>query len=121
MYGFAFYFFYGILSGRAKDAVFTSKLAMAVIVVLHLVTIAKILVYLKVINGIPIFSSTYLHNKLYWYIPILLLFGIIFFLFDKSKTKEVIDKYSKTNFYSIGNVFLFLLFIIIPIILIAML
>lgn len=120
MYDFAFYFFYGILASRKDNTVFTSILGVAIIISLHILSIAILLSYFNVIGKIPVFSKTYLYNKLYWYIPVLLLIGIVFLYFNKSKVKSILEKYSaKEDFYSFGNIMFFLLMIVVPSLVIA--
>lgn len=115
MYDFAFYFFYGILIKRNDDTIFTSILGVFVIVGFHLLTVIKLLDHFGILSY-PTFSSTYLYNKLYWYIPCALLLVIVFLYFNKARTKKLIEMYSaKDNFYSIGNIFLFVLFVILPV------
>jgi hypothetical protein len=120
MYDFAFYFFYGMLVRRKDNTVFTSVLGVAIIISLHILSIAILLSYFDVIAEIPVFSKTYLYNKLYWYAPVLLLIGIVFMYFTKSKVKSILEKYSaRENFYSFGNIILFLLMIVVPSLVIA--
>lgn len=121
MYDFVFYFFYGILKRRNDDTVFTSIIGVFLLAGLHLMTIIEILVYFKLIK-MPVFSSTYLYNKLSWYIPWAVVLGIIYMYFGKKKTKTIIEKYSsKENFYSLANNTLFLLIIGIPVLIIVLL
>lgn len=120
MYDFAFYFFYGILLRRKDNTVFTSVLGVTIIISLHILSIAILLSNFNIIGEIPVFSKTYLYNKLYWYPPVLLLIGIVFMYFTKSRVKSILEKYSvKENFYSFGNIILFLLMIVIPALIIA--
>lgn len=120
MYDFAFYFFYGMLVRRKDNTVFTSVLGVAIIISLHILSIAILLSYFDVIGEIPVFSKTYLYNKLYWYAPVLLLIGIVFMYFTKSKVKSILEKYSaRENFYSFGNILLFLSLILIPVLIIV--
>lgn len=85
---------------RSKEnSVFTSVLGVAIIISLHILSIAILLSHFNIIGEIPVFSKTYLYNKLYWYAPVLLLIGIVFMYFTKSKVKSILEKYSgKENF-----------------------
>lgn len=119
MYNFAFYFFYRELARRNDDSIFTSILGVFIIIGLHFFTIIKVLDNFGIISY-PTFSSTYLYNKLYWYIPCAVILGVVYLYFNKVKTKAIIEKYSANdNFYSIGNILLFLLQILIPILIIV--
>ena len=120
MYDFAFYFFYGMLLRRKDNTVFTSVLGVTIIISLHILSIAILLSHFNIIGEIPVFSKTYLYNKLYWYPSVLLLTGIVFMYFTKSRVKSILEKYSvNENFYSFGNIILFLLMIVIPALIIA--
>ena len=120
MYEFAFYFIYKILARLNDDTVFTSVLGVAIIIFLHVLSIAILLSHFHVIGKLPVFSETYLYNKLYWYLPSLLFIGIVFMFFTKSKVKSIVEKYSgKEDFFSFGNIILFLLMILVPALVIA--
>lgn len=120
MYDFAFYFIYGIFASRKDNTVFTSILGVAIIIFLHILSIVILLSYFNVMGKIPVFSKTYLYNKLYWYVPVLLLIGIVYLYFNKTKVRSILEKYSaKDEFYSFGNIILFLLMIAAPILVIA--
>jgi len=119
MYKFVFYFFYRTLLKLNDDTIFTAKLGVAIVLCLHLISLANILKFFGLIDGIPIFSDIYLFNKLYWYPFIIIIIGLILLNFNKVKTKAIIEKYSANdNFYSIGNILLFLLLIVIPVLII---
>lgn len=121
MYDFVFYFLYGILNkSNDDDSVFSAILGSFIIIGLHIISILKIFAYFGIIEGLPVFSNAYLINKLYWFIPLVMVLGIVNLYFGKEKTKAIISKYSsKENFYSFGNILLFLLLIIVPALLIA--
>ncbi len=121
MYNFVFYFFYRMLSRSGDDdSLFSSILGVFLVIGLHIIALLKILAHFNVIEGLPIFSDTYLHNKLYWFLPLGVILGIVYLYFNKRKAKRVIDKYSsKENFYSLGNVTLFIFLIVVPAIVIA--
>lgn len=121
MYDFQFYFFYGILVRRNDDPIFTSILGVFVIVGLHLLTIIRLLDYFGIVSY-PSFNSAYLYNKLFWYIPGAVILGGVYIYFGKVKTKSIIDRYSaKDNFFTFQHILFFLLQILIPIIVIAVL
>lgn len=91
---------------------------MFIIVGFHMLTLIKLLAYFSIISY-PTFSSTYRYNKLYWYIPEAVLLSVVYIYFGKVKIKVIIEKYSANdNFYSIGNILLFLLLIVIPVLII---
>jgi len=120
MYDFAFYFFYGILERRKDNTVFTSILGVTIIVFLHVLSVVFLLSHFNIIGKIPVFSNTYLYNKLYWFVPSLVFIGIIFLYFTKRKVKSILEKYSaKEDFYSFGSIIFFLLMIVVPSLVIA--
>lgn len=115
MYNFIFYFFYRIFNGRKEDPEFYSLIATFLIIVLHLATVMKVLDYFGVMD-FPNFSDTYLYNKLYYYIPLAVVLGIVWLFYGKSRKKSIIQKYSSRDvFYSFGNILLFVLHFAIPI------
>ena len=121
MYEFVFYFFYRILSRKGDDdSLFSSILCIFLIVGLHIVAVLKICAHFNNIEGMPVFSGTYLHNKLYWFLPLGVVLGIVYLYFNKSKTKRIIEKYSaKEDFFSLANIALFLIVIIVPALVVA--
>ena len=120
MYDFAFYFLFKMLSRKKDDAVFISTLGVAIIISLHILAVAILLGYFQLIPKIPVFSNTYLYNKLYWYTPALMVIGIAFLYFTKTRVQTVFAKYSSSgNFYSNLNILLLLLIILTPAIIIA--
>ncbi len=102
------------------DTIFTAKLGIVLLVCLQLISIADILKYFGLIDGLPVFSDVYLYNKLSWYPFIFVVVGLVLLYFGKKRTKVIIEKYSaKDNFFSIGNILLFLLLFIVPIVITA--
>jgi hypothetical protein len=119
MYHFAFYFFYKFYY-RKSDAVFTAILGTGIIICLHILTMAVILSYFGIIGKIPVFSKTYLYNKLAWYPFIAVLLALVFLYFNKARVNSIKSKYgAKEDFYTFGNIILFILLIAIPSLLIA--
>lgn len=80
----------------------------------------KLFVYWNLIAGIPRFSDVYLYNKLYWYIPSLIVFGILYMAFPSERRKTIIEYFDqKEEFYSFWSVLLFLAVLALPIYILA--
>lgn len=111
-----YYFFYGIFRRYDSDPTFTSFLTVCITVCLYLIAGMNILVHFKVLSEYPRFSDIYLYNKLYWYIPILIIIGAVAIAFPSRKWREAIDYFdSYEDFYSFGRIMLMLSVIALPI------
>ena len=119
MYNFVFYFFYRLLPYKEDDKIYTAILFCFIIVGLHLIAFVKILKYFNISGDLPVFSSIYLYNKLYWYIPGAIILAIMLFYFNKRRVKEIIKHRDVERFFSLKNIFFFLLTLILPILVIA--
>lgn len=120
MYDFAFYFFYGILKRWNDETILTSILGVSIILLLHILAVVTVLGYYEIIPRMPVFSKTYFYNKMAYFIPMLIYIGFVFLLFPKRRVSAIIDKYSKKeDFFTFGNILLFLLMFIVPSLVIA--
>lgn len=117
MYHLVFYFFYRTLAtndpGQKK---FVAIALTFMVILLHISVILKLMVFFGIINNFPIFSSTYLYNKLSWY-PILILLIILMLLyFNKKRTTKIInEKFGHRPFFTLRNIFLVCVIIGVPI------
>ncbi len=121
MYNLSFYIIYRTLNALGgKDSVFTATLFTTVLIGLHLMGVGAILVYLNVIDSFPRFSDSSFYNKLYLYIPSLVLVGLVFMYFTKERAKRIIEKYEQRDqAISFLNVLFFLVLLAVPIFLLA--
>jgi hypothetical protein len=92
MYKFAFYFFYKIFLKLYDDTIFMSRLCVGILVCLHLISAAQILMYFRIIKGLPVFSDDYLFNKLAWSPFVFLVFYFVFLYLNKEKTGSIFEK-----------------------------
>jgi hypothetical protein len=117
---FLFYFYYRIFKTYDKDPSFTAILAVFITFCLYLLSIHKILFNFGYVSKLPVFSNTYLFNKLRWMVPVLVLFVFFYMFFTSDKRQTIIQRFNKhDDFFSFGSIFLFVLIIGLPIFLIA--
>lgn len=117
---FLFYFFYRIFRSYDDDPAFTSIISVFVIFCLYLLATHRIFFNMGYVENLPIFSRTYLYNKLYWYVPILVLFGIFYMFFLKGKRDAIIKKFDEfEDFFSFRSILIFTIIISLPIFVIA--
>jgi uncharacterized membrane protein YjfL (UPF0719 family) len=76
----------------------------------------KILVAFGIVSSIPVFSDTYLYNKLSWYPFVVVIFAFVYLYFSPSKRKALIQKLNVAeNFYSGRAILLLLIVLALPI------
>ena len=117
---FLFYFFYRIFKTYDDDPAFTAIISSFLVVCLYLLSTHTILHKLGYVSELPIFSHTYLYNKLYWYGPISIVFGIVYLFFSKKKRGAIIKMFDEVeDFFSFRSILIFTLVVALPIFIIT--
>jgi len=116
MYNFVFWFFYRFFEWRKGfQSSFLSASMVAFVLLIHLGLLYSIIRYF---TG---FSFTYLTGsygqRKYMLLPfMLLLFFLVYLIFYKNRTTEVLEKYGDNKFSSAKNIVLVLLITVVPLI-----
>ena len=121
MYHFLFYFLYRSFSYSDEwEKKYTAIFFTFMIMMFHFFVILQALAFLSIIDRIPLFSNKYLINKLFWFIPLSIALIMFLLYFNNKRTSKIIQDYDSTSkFFNKRNVSLFLLMLIAPIILTA--
>lgn len=118
MYHLVFYFFYRILAARdPNQKVFTAIMFTFIVMSLHILAVLKLMVYFTIIDNFPVFSSSYLYNKLSWYPFLMVPLILVIVYFNKKRTTQIITQRSQEKpFFTIRNILTFSLTLAIPIV-----
>lgn len=99
------------------DPIFTSICATFIVIGIYLVALLKILVAFGFLSEFPVFSKTYLYNKLSWYPYLAVIFALVYFYFSRAKRKALIQEFNAAeDFYSGKVIVKFLIILAIPVV-----
>lgn len=121
MYNLVFWFFYRYFEKyKGYKSPFLSAAAVVTALIIHLGLIHSIIRYFTGFN-IGTFSTDYTTNKFILLPIVFLAFFICFKLYYQSRTRVILEKYENKNPFSLTNILLILIIMVVPIIAIAVL
>ena len=120
MYSFIFWFFYKYFEWRIYTrSPLLGYCMVAAAISIHLFLIYSVVYYLTGYD-IAAFSNAYGYDKLMMLPYALLLFFIIQYFYYRKKTQHILDKYGDRPLFTIKNIALVLLIMVIPLVLVIL-
>ncbi|OQP64204.1 hypothetical protein A4R26_33735 [Niastella populi] len=116
MYNFVFWFFYKFFEWRKKfKSPFLPASMVGLTMIIHLGLIHAFLRYFTGFN-IGVISNKYGYNRLILLPIVLLWFFLVYQLYYKKRSDEILKHYSESCFYSLKNILYIILVIVVPLI-----
>jgi len=114
MYNFIFWFFYKFFEWRDKyKSPFLAASMVGFVVVIHLSAVYAVFRYFSG-STISLFSDNYAYNRLMLLPIVILFFFIVYRLYYKKKVDEILAKFDERNPFSVKNIAIVVLLIIVP-------
>src|SRR5690606_14207414 len=120
MYNFVFWFFYKYFEWKDKDdSTFIPSAVVILTVAFHLILLFSLLRYFTDINIdlIPWGKDLSYGQRKYLGIPfVILLFFLVWYFYYRKKSKEILSKYDGRKPFTVMNILLIILIMVVPLI-----